>query len=186
MRKCLSVLFGILMCAGMVSGQINYDQALSGERIPADEAPTIGEPFAVQCELFEYTAPWGSVLEGDPAVIAFADVTFITEDIIELDIKLLAGDDGYAPMNSRLKTLRFTWDESIGSYISIVNDGGQELPFQAIVYDGDDVVWIVGRLEWNQAGYPWWVIGKKYIQKWLIGEQVVQPWRWSDGRRVHP
>lgn len=179
MRKVLVLALLVLLFAGVSSTQINYDERLAGERLdPFSE-------FNVQCELDHYTAPWGSVLEGDPEVIAFGTLSG-GGDVLRLHIKLLANDDGYAPQDNEFDIRTFVWEDSIGSYMSVVNDGSESLPFQSITIKDGIVTWRVGTLEWNAGGYPWWKIGDKQLQEWTIKEQVLEPWRWSDGRRVSP
>ena len=182
MKKFLTFVFVLLLVAPAYA-QFNYDAELWGEQI------SLLAPVDVQCELDYYTAPWGSVLEGDPPVVFFGVLSQPEPNLLVLDIKWIGNDDGYAPGNARdgLKNMKFYWDEDVGSYISMVHDGSTDVRFQAITIGLGEGVWRVGILKWDPSGYPWWVIEKGlFYQEWSVKEQVLVPWRWSSGERVAP
>lgn len=182
MKKVLLFTFLAVLFAVPALAQVNYDGDLWGDKI------SLLAPVDVQCELDYYTAPWGSVLEGDPSVVFFGTLSQPEADLLVLDIKWTGNDSGYAPGDAGpgLKNMKFYWDDAVGSYISIVNDGSTQQRFQAITIHLNTGIWRVGVLEWDPAGYPWWVIGDGFLQEWSVNEQTLEPWRWSSGTRLTP
>ena len=182
MKRFLLFLLFALLVTLPASAQLNYDGALWGDKI------SLIAPVDVQCELDYYTAPWGSVLEGDPPVVFFGTLSQPEPDLLVLDIKWTGNDSGYAPgdAGAGLKNMKFYWDDAVGSYISIVNDGSTRLRFQAITISLNTGIWRVGILQWDPAGYPWWVLGTDFLQEWSVKEQTLEPWRWSSGTRIKP
>ena len=176
--------FAVLACL-LVSpafAQFNYDSALSGERV------SLLAPLDVQCELDYYTAPWGSVLEGDPDVVFFGVLSQPNQDVLVLDIKWLGSSSGYAPSGGgpSLQNMQFQWRDDIGSYISLVSMSPTKLAFQAITIKEGQGTWRVGHLVFDISGYPWWIIADDFLQEWSVKQQTLEPWRWSQGRRAAP
>lgn len=180
MKKFAFLAF-VCLLAAPAFGQINYDSRLWGDKID------LLAPVEVQLELDYYTAPWGSVLEGDPAVMGFGIISQEGDTLI-MSIEMLGNDDGYAPLDTgpALRNMKFYWDGAVGSYISFVNDDPKSKRFQAITIHMNTGVYRQGILKWDPAGYPWWVIWEGYLQEWSIKERTVEPWRHSTGERRAP
>lgn len=182
MKRLLFLVALLLAFSLPAAAQINYDQALVGERV------SLLAPLDVQCELDYYTAPWGSILEGDPDVVFFGVLSQPSPDVLVLDIKWLGNSSGYAPGEGgpSLRNMQFYWRDDIGSYVAIVQVSPERSAFQAITINDGQGIWRVGHLDFNISGYPWWVIAQDYLQEWSVKQQTLEPWRWNRGDRVAP